>query len=92
MALKKTVNLEKVPLVLEDATGDVLAKASFTPKELKVRANTSKPWVFIFPQSMLKKRNLIHLINGKYTCHKNNCLIRLVKSFISLFKNIKGGS
>lgn len=54
---EKTVNLEKVPLVLEDATGDVLAKASFTPKDLKVKANTSKPWVFIFPQSMLIKES-----------------------------------
>ncbi|EZH66385.1 hypothetical protein DH09_10655 [Bacillaceae bacterium JMAK1] len=52
---EKTVNLEKVPLVLEDAEGDILAKAAFTPKDLKVKANTSKPWVFIFPKSMLKK-------------------------------------
>ncbi|MFB4161655.1 accessory Sec system S-layer assembly protein [Geomicrobium sp. JSM 1781026] len=52
---EKTVNLEKVPLVLEDAEGDELAKAVFSPKDLKVKANTSKPWVFIFPEKMIKK-------------------------------------
>ncbi|MBB6450386.1 accessory Sec system S-layer assembly protein [Geomicrobium halophilum] len=56
----KTVHLEKFPLALEDANGDVLARAFFSPKQLTVKANTSKPWAFIFPKHILKK-NQIHL-------------------------------
>ncbi|WP_147803787.1 accessory Sec system S-layer assembly protein [Alkalicoccus halolimnae] len=52
----KHINLEKMPLVVEDAAGDIVAKGVFTldPK-LQVKANTSTPWNFVFPKSMIHK-------------------------------------
>jgi accessory Sec system S-layer assembly protein len=53
---EKTINLEKLPLVVEDASGEVIANGIFTldPK-LQVKAHTSTPWNFVFPKSMIKK-------------------------------------
>ncbi|MFS1517093.1 accessory Sec system S-layer assembly protein [Bacillus sp. SCS-151] len=52
------INLEKLPLIVEDATGEVIAKGGFTLNSLQVKANTSKPWTFIFPPSLLLKEQI----------------------------------
>lgn len=54
----KGMNLEKLPLQVEDAEGDVIAKGGFelSPK-LQVKPHTSTPWNFVFPESMLLKKN-----------------------------------
>ncbi|OEH92166.1 accessory Sec system S-layer assembly protein [Bacillus solimangrovi] len=51
----KTLTLKQLPLVIEDATGEIVAKGGFTLGEFEVKANTSKPWTFIFPSSLLLK-------------------------------------
>lgn len=53
----KDITLKKLPLYVEDATGELIAKGGFELKDFKVRANTSKPWQFIFPKEQLLKEN-----------------------------------
>lgn len=53
----KNINLEKLPLFLEDADGDIVAKGGFTLDNLEVKAHTSKPWTFIYPPSLILKEN-----------------------------------
>ncbi|WP_456273182.1 accessory Sec system S-layer assembly protein [Bacillus sp. AK031] len=53
---EKEINLKQIPLIVEDAHGDVVAKGGFQLEELKVKANTSKPWTFIFPESLVVKQ------------------------------------
>ncbi|MFS0575579.1 accessory Sec system S-layer assembly protein [Sporosarcina sp. 179-K 3D1 HS] len=51
----KQINIEKLPLELVDATGDLVARGSFELAPLSVKANTSKPWTFIYPKEMVQK-------------------------------------
>ncbi|MFJ7932780.1 accessory Sec system S-layer assembly protein [Sporosarcina sp. NPDC096371] len=51
----KQINIEKLPLELIDATGELVASGSFELAPLSVKANTTKPWTFIFPQELIKK-------------------------------------
>ncbi|MFA9559347.1 accessory Sec system S-layer assembly protein [Evansella sp. AB-rgal1] len=53
----KSINLEQIPLQVEDANGDIVAKGGFKVGKLEVKANTSKPWNFIFPPAMVVKRD-----------------------------------
>ncbi|WP_432357408.1 accessory Sec system S-layer assembly protein [Sporosarcina sp. UB5] len=53
----KQINIEKLPLELIDATGEVVARGSFNLAPLSVKANTSKPWTFIYPKEMVQKEN-----------------------------------
>ena len=55
---EKNVNLEQLPLVVEDASGDVVAKGGFKFDKLEVKANTSKPWTFIFPKELVLKDHI----------------------------------
>lgn len=51
----KQINIEKLPLELIDATGDLVATGSFSLAPLSVKANTTKPWTFIYPKEMIQK-------------------------------------
>jgi accessory Sec system S-layer assembly protein len=53
----KNIRLEQLPLIVEDASKEVVARGGFT-LNLEVKANTSKPWTFIFPKSLLLKENI----------------------------------
>ncbi|MDN4606753.1 accessory Sec system S-layer assembly protein [Sporosarcina highlanderae] len=53
----KQISIEKLPLELLDATGDLVARGSFNLAPLEVKANTSKPWTFIYPKEMVQKEN-----------------------------------
>ncbi|MFD2442753.1 accessory Sec system S-layer assembly protein [Bacillus sp. CGMCC 1.16607] len=53
----KNIKLEQLPLLVEDATGDAIAKGGFKLEDFEVKANTSKPWTFIFPESLLLKES-----------------------------------
>jgi accessory Sec system S-layer assembly protein len=53
----KELQFEKLPLVIEDATGEKIAQGSFTLQNFKVKANTTKPWTFIFPKELITKEN-----------------------------------
>jgi accessory Sec system S-layer assembly protein len=54
---KENVHLQQIPLEIVDATGETVAKGGFTLTDFEVKANTSKPWTFIFPCSMVTKEN-----------------------------------
>jgi accessory Sec system S-layer assembly protein len=49
------INIEQLPLFIEDATNEVVAQGAFQLQDFVVKANTSKPWTFIFPKEMLLK-------------------------------------
>lgn len=51
----KQINIEQLPLELIDATGDTVARGSFALDNLSVKANTSKPWTFIYPKELIQK-------------------------------------
>ncbi|WP_040287135.1 accessory Sec system S-layer assembly protein [Sporosarcina koreensis] len=51
----KQINIEKLPLELIDASGEVVASGSFDIGSLPVNANTTKPWTFIYPKEMVTK-------------------------------------
>ncbi|HSP23155.1 MAG TPA: accessory Sec system S-layer assembly protein [Planococcus sp. (in: firmicutes)] len=51
------VNLEKISLEVLDAKAEVVAQGSFKLENFMVKANTSKPWTFIFPKEMVLKEN-----------------------------------
>jgi len=53
----KQINIEKLPLELIDATGDLVATGSFSLAPLSVKANTTKPWTFIYPKEMIQKES-----------------------------------
>ena len=55
---EKNAKLEQLPLIVEDASGEVIAKGGFKLDQLEVKANTSKPWTFIFPKELLLKENI----------------------------------
>ncbi len=52
---KKEVQLEEMPLVIEDAAGDIVASGGFKLDNLKIKGNTTKPWTFIFPKAQVTK-------------------------------------
>ncbi|HYK73394.1 MAG TPA: accessory Sec system S-layer assembly protein [Pseudoneobacillus sp.] len=54
----KNIKLEQLPLQVEDASGETIAKGGFKLDDFEVKANTSKPWTFIFPQSLLLKESI----------------------------------
>lgn len=51
------ISIESLPLTVEDAEGDVVAKGGFQMNGFEVKANTTKPWTFIFPSSLVTKEN-----------------------------------
>jgi len=51
---EKNIDISQLPLKVSDASGEEIARGSFT-LELQVKANTSKPWTFIFPPEMVSK-------------------------------------
>lgn len=54
----KAMNVEKLPLQLLDAKGEVAAEGSFhIEPALEIQPNTSKPWSFIFPKATVTKEN-----------------------------------
>lgn len=55
---EKGINLQQLPLHVEDATGEVVARGGFQLDDFDVKANTSKPWTFIFPRAMIDKEEL----------------------------------
>jgi len=48
---EKNMKFEQLPLQVEDAHGEIVAKGAFTFDQFEVKANTSKPWNFLFPKS-----------------------------------------
>lgn len=53
----KNIQLEQIPLIVEDAQGDIICQGGFKLEKFEVKANTSKPWTFIFPAQLIVKAN-----------------------------------
>ncbi|WP_242141923.1 MULTISPECIES: accessory Sec system S-layer assembly protein [unclassified Bacillus cereus group] len=56
--LKQTIQLEQLPLNIIDASQEVIATGTFTLPNLKIQANTTKPWSFTFPASLVTKKSV----------------------------------
>jgi accessory Sec system S-layer assembly protein len=54
----KTIQIEQIPLQIKDASGDIIAQGGFKLENFEVKGNTSKPWTFIFPHSLLQKEDI----------------------------------
>lgn len=54
---KKSIKIEQLPLVVEDADGDQVCQGGFALQDFEVKANTTKPWTFIFPEQLVVKKN-----------------------------------
>lgn len=54
----KNIQLQQLPLEVADASGDVIAKGGFALNDFEVKANTSKPWTFIFPSNLVLKEEI----------------------------------
>ena len=54
----KQINIEKLPLELIDATGELVARGTFDlDPPLSVKANSTTPWTFIYPKELVKKED-----------------------------------
>ena len=53
----KNIQLHQLPLQVEDAAGEIVAKGGFALDQFEVKANTSKPWTFIFPKELVLAEN-----------------------------------
>lgn len=53
----KSINIEQLPLAVEDAEGDIVCQGGFTFHDFVVNANTTKPWTFIFPEQLIEKKS-----------------------------------
>ena len=54
----KQINIEKLPLELIDATGELVARGTFDlDSPLSVKANSTTPWTFIYPKELVKKED-----------------------------------
>ncbi|MEH7887022.1 accessory Sec system S-layer assembly protein [Bacillus sp. JJ1609] len=53
----KNIQLNQLPLQVEDAAGQIVAKGGFALDQFEVKANTSKPWTFIFPKELVLAEN-----------------------------------
>lgn len=52
---EKDIKLEQIPLIVEDGDGDIICQGGFKLDQFVVKANTSKPWTFIFPAELVRK-------------------------------------
>lgn len=53
----KSMKIEQLPLIVEDGDGEQVCQGGFTLNDFEVKANTTKPWTFIFPKGLIKKEN-----------------------------------
>ncbi|WP_137743516.1 accessory Sec system S-layer assembly protein [Robertmurraya siralis] len=54
---EKTINLQQIPLKIEDAANELVAQGGFKLENFEVKANTTKPWTFVFPKELVQKDN-----------------------------------
>lgn len=52
-----SIQLEQLPLIVEDATKEIVCRGNFTLDNFSVQANCTKPWTFIFTPNLLEKKN-----------------------------------
>ncbi|MFS0783713.1 accessory Sec system S-layer assembly protein [Bacillus sp. 1P06AnD] len=54
----KNITIQQLPLQVTDAKNEIVAKGGFQLNDLEVKANTTKPWTFIFPANILIKDDM----------------------------------
>ncbi|MBM6649195.1 accessory Sec system S-layer assembly protein [Bacillus sp. RIT 809] len=54
----RNITLEQLPLHISDATGNVIAKSSFNLKNFEIKANSTKPWTFTFPTTVVAQQDI----------------------------------
>lgn len=54
-ASNRSIFIENLPLVFEDASQEVVAQAGFQLNNLEIKSQTCKPWTFVFPESSFTK-------------------------------------
>ncbi|PWW29424.1 accessory Sec system S-layer assembly protein [Cytobacillus oceanisediminis] len=55
---KQDMHLQQIPIAVKDASEEIIAEGAFNLEDFVVKANTSKPWTFIFPSSFVKKEEI----------------------------------
>lgn len=50
---KQNVEISQLPLLLQNENGQTIAQGTFKMEKFAVPANTSKPWVFVFPKETI---------------------------------------
>jgi accessory Sec system S-layer assembly protein len=53
----KGISIQQLPLEVIDANNELVVRGAFKLEDFEVKANTSKPWSFIFPKEMIQKEN-----------------------------------
>ncbi|NRD77326.1 accessory Sec system S-layer assembly protein [Bacillus sp. BRMEA1] len=51
------LQLKQLPLVVEDAAGDIVCKGTFELPPLLIKPQSAKPWAFVFPASLIAKQD-----------------------------------
>lgn len=54
----RDISIEQLPLAVRDGSGEEVARGAFKLDNLTVKANTSKPWTFTFPKSLVLKDDI----------------------------------
>ncbi|RLQ96814.1 accessory Sec system S-layer assembly protein [Falsibacillus albus] len=54
---ENAIQIQQLPLEILDASGEIVAKGGFQLNDFEVKANTTKPWSFVFPKEMILKSN-----------------------------------
>jgi len=57
-ASNRSIFIENLPLVFEDASGEIVAQAGFGLNNLEIKSQTCKPWTFVFPEATITKNPL----------------------------------
>jgi accessory Sec system S-layer assembly protein len=50
----KGINIQQLPLEILDENEKIIAKGGFNLEAFEIKANTSKPWTFIFPKELVQ--------------------------------------
>lgn len=56
--LTKPIKIKQLPLYLEDATGSVIAKATFSFEDFEVGENSTKPLAILFPKETISAKDM----------------------------------
>jgi accessory Sec system S-layer assembly protein len=54
----RAIRIQKLPIEIVDGNKKIIAKATFKLDNVEVKPNTSKPWVFIFPNDLVSEENI----------------------------------
>ncbi|MFO1444380.1 accessory Sec system S-layer assembly protein [Bacillus sp. Bva_UNVM-123] len=57
-ASDRSIFIENLPLVFEDASGEIIAQGGFQLDNLEIKSQTCKPWTFVFPETTITKEQV----------------------------------